>query len=128
LSAPLLRLLAPRFHLLVVLVLLIAIERAHDLAPQLAASVGIARAALGMGLRVLVNKRLNVLLLVAGQVESGEPLHPPALDFSWARSRLAGLHSLRLTLLGTDAKRHRERYGQRADRQEVDFHGSILAA
>ena len=58
-----------------------------------------------------------MLLLVAGQVEPGEPLRPATLDFSLARGRLlAALHSLRLTLLGTDAEGHRERHGQRADR------------
>ena len=52
-------------HLLVILILLVAVQHAHDLLSKLAAGTRIARASFGMILRIAVDERLNALLLIA---------------------------------------------------------------
>lgn len=52
-------------HLLVILILLVAVQHAHDLLAQLTAGTRIARTSFGMILRIAVDKRLNALLLIA---------------------------------------------------------------
>lgn len=56
---------APFAHLLVVLVLLVGRQNAHELALQLAISVAIGRASLWMGLRELVDEAGDSLLLIS---------------------------------------------------------------
>ncbi|HEV3091335.1 MAG TPA: hypothetical protein VGX91_07850 [Candidatus Cybelea sp.] len=109
-------------HLLAVLILLVAVQHAHDLVAQVAGRAGIARAALGVRLRVLIDERLDALLLVAGEVEIAEAFHPAMLDLRCARRRFLGLASGRLALLGRGADRHCERSKKRARRQKVDLH------
>ena len=65
LSAALLHLLAVCAHLLTELILLIAAQNAHELPAQVAIRFTVDRASLGVSLRVLIDDRLNVLLLVA---------------------------------------------------------------
>lgn len=60
------------------LILLIGRQLAHQLLAQLSDGVAIARAAFRMRLRILVDQRLNMLLLIARKVETAETL-PPAL-------------------------------------------------
>lgn len=65
LSAALLHLLVACAHLLMELILLVARQNAHELPPQVAIRFAVDWASLGVSLRVLVDDRLNVLLLVA---------------------------------------------------------------
>jgi hypothetical protein len=110
LSATLLHLLGACAHLCVILSQLVAVEHAQYLASQLAARLAIARASLRMSLRILIDHRLNALLLVAGKIEISEPFHPAVLKFCLAGSRGAlGRNALWLTLLGVGAERHCER-------------------
>jgi hypothetical protein len=112
------------------LILLIGRELAHQLLAQLSDGVAIARAAFRMRLRILVNKRLNVLLLIARKVEVAETAPPALLEPRFARHLTGrtrcGSLALRGSLLGRRCQRHRERRGERARRQEVEFHGFDL--
>jgi hypothetical protein len=106
----LLRLLAVSAHLRLILTLLIAAQYAENLLAQLAGGVPIAGASLRMSLRILVDHRLYPLLLIAGKIETSEPLHPAMLKFcrAWSRA-LLGRSALWRTLLGVGAERHCER-------------------
>jgi hypothetical protein len=56
---------APLLHLLVELVLLVGAQDAHDLPTHIAGALPVARTAGGMRLRVLMDDRLDLLLLLA---------------------------------------------------------------
>lgn len=122
LRLPLAHLLASCAHLLVILVLLVARENAHELLVQLAIGVAIARASFGMRLCVLMDERLNALLLIVGEVEVAQSLRPAVLHSCFTGGTTIGARRRRLALLGADAKRHRERCGKHARRQKVDLH------
>lgn len=112
------------------LILLIGRQLAHQLLAQLSDGVAIARAAFRMRLRILVDQRLNMLLLIARKVETAKTLPPALLEPCFAghlsgRAR-CGTLPLRGSLLGRRCQRHRERCGERARRQEVEFHGFDL--
>jgi hypothetical protein len=62
-----------------------------------------------MSLRILIDHRLDSLLLVAGKIELSETLHPAMLQLRLAGRRALGRGALWLTLLGVGAERHRER-------------------
>lgn len=133
LASALLHLRATRLAFLLVLVLLIGAEHAQDLAVQFLVGVTIDGAARRVRLRVLVDHRLNALLLVSGEIQVAEALHPPMLDLCPARRRMimacacARLLAL-LGLLSRGTDRCGERRHQGAHGQEVDLHGMILAA
>ena len=117
----------PFLHLLVILIALVVAQDSHDLAPQFAVCAGIARAALGMRLRVLIDERLNVLLLIRREIEIAESLCPVSLHLRLARRRgAAGLRRrlvlLRL-LLRARAEGRRKRRGEGGGGQEVHLHG-----
>lgn len=119
-------------HLFAVLVLLIAIEDTHELLAQCTARVAIDRATFRVRLRVLIDQRLHVLLLVAGEVEVTEALHPAMLEFAFTGGAglvAVGLRRRGRALLGVNAERHGERQREHARGQVVHFHcHSILAA
>ena len=132
LRAPLLHSLVLFLHLFAVLILLIAIEDADELLAQCAARVAIDRATFRVRLRVLTDKRLNALLLVAGEVEVTEALHPAMLEFALTGGGglvAVGLRRGGLALLGVNAERHGEGQREHARGQVVHFHcHSILPA
>jgi hypothetical protein len=114
-------------HLLVVLIALVVAQDAHDLPAQVAAGAGIARAARGMRLAILIDQRLDVLLLIRREIQVAESLRPMPLQVRYAgRRRVAGarrrLVLLRLLLCACDDRRH-ERRRQRGGSQEVYLHG-----
>ena len=116
-------LLVMRFALLAELVLLVAREDAHDLAAELLTGTRIARATLGMGLRILLDQGLNVLLLIAGEVQASEPLRPAMLELRLAGHRAAALRlSGILRLLSAYAQRQCERHGESGRGYEVLLH------
>jgi hypothetical protein len=129
LSVALLHLLAACAHLLVILILLIAVEHAQYLASQVAARLAIARASFRMSLRILIDHRLNALLLIAGKVDVSEAFHPAMLEFrlAWRRGAL-GRGARWLGLLGVGAERHCERDRESARCQKGNLHGTILRA
>jgi hypothetical protein len=132
LASALLHLRATRLAFLLVLVLLIGGEHAQDLAVQFLVGVTIDGAARRVRLRVLVDHRLNALLLISGEIQVAEALHPAMLDLCPARRRMimacacARLLAL-LGLLSRGTDRCGERRHQGAHGQEVDLHGMILA-
>lgn len=104
-------------RLFAVLVLLVAVEHADDLAPQVLVGARVARASLRMRLRILVDEGLDALLLVPGEVEAAEPFHPAMLEFGPARRRpILRLRARRWPLLGRSTDRYRERHEQSARR------------
>lgn len=87
---------AMRAHLLLELVLLIARQHAHDLAAQLAPRVGIHGAAFRMRLRILVDHRLDTLLLIVREIEMRESplptmLHSVVTRLNGSALRLRGI-------------------------------------
>lgn len=102
---------AMRLTLLLVLALLIRTEHAHDLTVQLLGGVTIDGAARRVRLRILIDHRLNSLLLIPGEVQVAKSLHPAVLDLCGARRRvlMACLCARLLALLGQG----RDRYGKR---------------
>ncbi len=123
-------LLAMRLYLLAVLTLLVGAEHAHDLLAQGTCGRGIPRAALRMRLRVLVDQRLDSLLLVAGQVKASQTLHPAVRNLCLAGSRaglaLLGAGRRRLGLLGRSCDRCGERGRESGDRKRVPLHAHDL--
>jgi hypothetical protein len=103
----LLHLRASRTHLLAILVLLIAVELTHELAMEVAFGVAIARAALRVCLRILMDERLNALLLIAGKVEIAKTLRPAMLELTFTGHRPpVRLRRRGRALLRVDAERH----------------------
>jgi hypothetical protein len=102
---------AMRAHLLTILTLLIAVKLTHDLTAKVTVRLRIARASLRMRLRILMNQRLNSLLLIAGEVQVAETLRPAVLEFRFARHGVAtiGSRCRRRALLCVRAERHGER-------------------
>src|ERR1700722_667606 len=88
LAPALLRLSATRLALLLVLVLLVGAEHAHNLAAQFLVGVTVDGAARRMRLRVLFDHRLNALLLVPREVQVAEALHPAVLHLCGTRGRM----------------------------------------
>jgi hypothetical protein len=115
-----------RTRLLAKLILLVVREHAHDLAAQFPRGIAIARTSLGMRLRILIDEGFDVLLLSAGEIESGEFLHPAMLNFSGAGSDRTLRARRRLILLRADAHRQCERHSESAHGQEVYLHGNDL--
>lgn len=101
-----------RLTFLLVLVLLIGTQHAHDLLMQRFAGASIDRAAGGVGLRVLLDHRLNTLLLISREIQVAEALHPTVLNFRTAGSRMIACvcGRLLLGLLGRSNDRHGERH------------------
>lgn len=107
-------------HFLLKLVLLIAGQHAHNLLTQSASRVGVDRAAFRMRLRILVDHRLNALLLIAREIEVRQSPHPTMLESRGTRRAGLPLSRTRgLILLGVGAERHGERCDKSAHRQEV---------
>jgi hypothetical protein len=132
LAPALLHLSAMRLAFLLVLVLLIGAEHAHDLAVQFLVGITIDGATRRVTLRELVDHRLNVLLLISGEIQVAESLHPAMLDLCRARRRMlmarACTRLLALQgLLRRGTHRRGERHREGAHGQEVDLHGMILA-
>ena len=88
LASALLHLSAMRLAFLLVLALLIGAEHAHDLPVQFLVRVTIDGAARRVRPRVLVDHRLNALLLISGEIQVTEALHPAMLDLCPARRRM----------------------------------------
>jgi hypothetical protein len=111
LAATLLHVSAMRLTLLLVLALLIGAKHAHDLAVQLLVGVSVDRAPRRVRLRVLIDHRLDSLLLVSREVEVAKSLHPAVLELCGTRRRVmvACLCAGLLTLLGRGAHRHGKR-------------------
>ena len=114
LRAALLHLGASLAHLLVELILLIARQHAHNLLAQRAIRVAIDRTSRRMCLRVLIDERLDSLLLISREIESAQAFHPAMLEL-----RLAGgavtlrlrRRGRRLSLLRGGTERDRESRG-----------------
>lgn len=91
---------------------------------QFAARAAIARAPFGMCLRVLIDERLNALLLIAREIELTETARPLILDLRLTGRRRAPL-CVRcgcLILLRGGAERQCENCGKCAYGQEMCFH------
>jgi hypothetical protein len=120
---PLLHLLAALLHLLVILALLIGRQYAEDLLAQIARRLLVARASLRMCLGVLIDHRLYPLLLVAGEIDGPESLHPAVLKLPFAGSRaILGLPGRRGSLLSLCGQRAHECDKQGACRENVHLH------
>ena len=99
-----------RASFLAVLVLLIGVELRHDLATKVPIGLRIAGASLRMGLSLLMNDRLNSLLLVAGEIQVAETLGPAVLELAFAGHGVAVCSRCRRrALLRVGAERHNER-------------------
>jgi len=114
---------AMRVHHLAELVLLIGCQRPHELLAQLTHRAVSALASLGMRLRILMNHRLNALLLIAGEIELTHFARPMLLESPFTGHRLIVRSRGRsIGLLSVCADRHREGCGHNARGQEVDLH------
>jgi hypothetical protein len=130
LLAPLPHLGAPLLHLLAELVLLVGAQHAHDLTAHVASALRIAWTAGRMRLRVLMNDRLDLLLLLAREIDAAEALRPTVLHYG-----LVGCdRSLRLSrrrrlgLLCGDGERQCQHCSQNADHKLAWFHDHHILA
>ena len=126
LAALLLHLRATLAHLRAELIALVVVQDAHDLVAECAAGAGIARASFGVRARVLVDERLNALLLVAGEVEVAESLRPVALEAPLAGRGGVAVRAPRwrlILLLSGGGEGQAERGQERAGGQKVSLHG-----
>lgn len=93
---------------------------------QFPACAAIASAAFGMCLRVLIDKRLNALLLIAREIELTETARPLILNLRLTGGGRAALcvRCRRLILLRNRAERQCEHCRKCADGQKVCLHPS----
>ncbi len=80
-----------------------------------------------MGLRILIDDRLNALLLVTGKIKVSEALRPTMLELRWAGVGATGRPGRGRLVLSVGAHRHRKRGDKGGYGEKRDPHGSILA-